>query len=89
MIYIPLNSQKKLKERYGDSIFVAEIPDLSITVCFKDMAIDILNDKWYQDRKGNLEEEQIRMINAAANLIKNEIQCTQYQTDYYPSLNDI
>ena len=45
MIYIPLNSQKKLKERYGDSIFVAEIPDLSITVCFKDMVIDILNDK--------------------------------------------
>ena len=89
MIYIPLNSQKKLKERYGDSIFVAEIPDLSITVCFKDMVIDILNDKWYQDRKGNLEEEQIRMINAAANLIKNEIRCTQYQTDYYPSLSDI
>ena len=89
MIYIPLNGQKKLKERYGDSIIFGEIPGVSITVCFKDMANDVLNDKWYQDRKGNLEEEQIRVIHAAANLIKNEIRCTQYQTDYYPSLNDI
>ena len=36
---------------------------------------DILNDKWYQDRKGNLEEERIRLMHAAANRIKNEIRC--------------
>ena len=29
------------------------------------------------------------MIHAAANLIKNQIRCTQYQTDSYPSLNYI
>ena len=29
------------------------------------------------------------MIRAAANLIKNKIRCTQYETDSYPSLNDI
>ena len=80
---------KKLKERYGDSIFFAETPGLSNTVCFKDMAGDILNDKCYQDRKGSLEEEQIRVIRAAANLIKNEIRCTQCETDSHPSLNDI
>ena len=58
-------AEKKLKERYGDSTFFAETPGLSSTVCFKDMAHDILNDKWYQDRKVNLEEEQIRVIHAA------------------------
>ena len=36
--------------------FFAKIPGLSNTICFKDMAIDLLNDKWYQDRKCNLEE---------------------------------
>ena len=29
------------------------------------------------------------MIHEAANLTKNEIRCNQYQTDFYPSLNDI
>ena len=66
-------AEKKLKERYGDSTFFAETCGLSSTVCFKGMARDILNDKWYQDRKVNLEEEQIGVIHAAANLIKNEI----------------
>ena len=51
--------------------FFAKIPGLSNTICFKDMAIDLLNDKWYQDRKCNLEEERIRVIHAAACLIKN------------------
>ena len=53
------------------------------------MAGEILNDKWYQDGKGNLEEERIRVIYAAANIMKNEIRCTQYETDSYPALNDI
>ena len=48
-----------------------------------------MNDKWYQDRKGNLEEGRIRVIRAAANLIKNQVRCTQYETDSYPSLNEI
>ena len=34
------------------------------------MTGDILNVKWYQDRKVNLEEERIRVIRAATNLIK-------------------
>ena len=46
------------------------------TLCVKDMAGDILNDKRHQDRKGNLEEERIRLMRAAANRIKNEIRCT-------------
>ena len=63
-------TEKKVKERYGDSIFFGETPGVSNTVCFKDMTSDILNDKWYQDRKVNLEEERIKVIRAATNLIK-------------------
>ena len=29
------------------------------------------------------------MIRGAANLIKNQVRCTQYETDSYPSLNEI
>ena len=28
------------------------------------------------------------MIRGAANLIKNQVRCTQYETDSYPSLNE-
>ena len=73
MMCIPLNGWKKVKERYRDSIFFAENPDLSNTIYFKEMAIDIVNDKGYQDRQGNLEEERIRVIRVAENLIKNAL----------------
>lgn len=81
--------KQKVERTLWSSIFFTETPHFSNTVCFKDMAAGaILNDKWYQYRKANL-EERMRVIHAAANLIKNEIQCTQYETDSYPSLNDI
>ena len=62
-----------MKERYRDSIFFAENPDLSNTIYFKEMANDIVNDKEYQDRQGNLEEERIRVIRVAENLIKSAL----------------
>ena len=73
MMCIPLNGWKKVKERSRDTIFFAENPDLSNIIYFKEMANDIVNDKGYQDRQGNLEEERIRVIRVAENLIKNAL----------------
>lgn len=49
-----------------------------------------MNDKWYEDQKDNLHEEKYHVITAAAaNLIKNQVRCTNFDTDFYPLLEDI
>ena len=69
--------------------FFTNLPGHSNTVCFKDTASEIINDKWYGDRKENLFEEKSCIISAAAKLIKNEVRCTKFNTDFYPTLEDI
>lgn len=48
-----------------------------------------MDDKWYKDKKDNLLEERSCIITAAAKLIKHEVCCTNFDTDYYPLLEDI
>ena len=48
-----------------------------------------MDDKWYKDQKDNLLEERSCIITAAAKLIKHEVCCTNFNTDYYPLLEDI
>lgn len=79
----------KLIDYYGDTIFFTDQPGRPNTVCFKDMASEILSDKWCNGRKESMQEEKARVITAAAKLIKNELRCTQFDTEYYPSLEDI
>ena len=43
--------KQKLKDRYSDSIYFAEINGRSDVVCFRDMAKYILSEAWYNSRK--------------------------------------
>ena len=52
---------------------------------FTDMANSIMSDAWYADRKDNTGEENLRVINAAARLLLNEMRCTDYKSKLYPS----
>ena len=56
---------------------------------FKDTESEIINDKWYEDRKENLYEEKSHIISAGAKIIKNEVRCAKFNTDFYPTLDDI
>ena len=52
------------------------------------MASTIFSEQWYKDRKDNFNDKKVRIITAAANLIKNEIRCIRYETNVYPSKAD-
>ena len=57
-IYSLKRMKQKLEAHYGETIFFTNLPGRSSTVCFKDTASEIINDKWYEDRKENLYEEK-------------------------------
>ena len=88
-VYSIKRMKQKLKEKYGDSIFFAEVPGRPNIVCLKDMAAHVIVDSWYKDRKSNIDQESERIIATAAKLIKFEIREKQYQCDYYPDNTDI
>ena len=88
-IYSLKRMKQKLGDHYGETTFLTNLPGRSNTVSVKDTGCEIINDKWYKDRKENLYEEKSRMISAAAKLIKNEVCCTKLNTNFYPTLEDI
>ena len=81
--------ETKLKEQYGDLVYFVREPGLPTKVCFTDMANSILSDAWCADRNENIGEDNLRVLSAAARLLLNEMRCTDYQSEFYPSSNDI
>ena len=49
----------------------------------------IINEKWYSEKKGNIEDETERIVITAAKIIRAEIRDTEYNSDSYPTNNDI
>ena len=54
----------------GIIFFFAEVNGRKKIVCFRDMAGLIINDKWYEAKRDNIEYESERIVLAAAKTIK-------------------
>ena len=58
-------------------------------VCFRDAAGVLINNKWYESRKNNVEEEAEQIVKLGAKIIVGQIRTTKYDTDVYPSHDDV
>ena len=90
-VFVPKYIKQTLMDRYGNQIFFAEINGRK-NVCFRGAANHIINDKWYKDRKSNIDEEGERIVKTAAKIIKNEFKNflqTVDSTKYYPAPDDV
>ena len=80
--------KQKLKDKYGDVVFFAEISGRKNVVCFQSKASLIISDKWYSERRANVQDEAIHIIDTAAKLIKDNLRITlqkNYSTETYPT----
>lgn len=69
----------KLKDKYKDHIFFAELNRKSDVVCLKDTASLIINNAWYDAREKDAEKDSERIIKRAAKLILSNMQTTKIQ----------
>ena len=81
--------KKKLKDRYSDHLYFAEINGRKNVLCFKSMANCIINEKWYEKRQINVDNEAKRIVITAAKLIQEEIRNVKLSLDSYPNKDDI
>lgn len=88
-VYTLKRLKRKLQEHYGDFIFFAEVEGRSNVLCFKNMAKYIINDKWHSERNDSIEDEVERIIIAAAKIIRAEIREKSYDSELYPTNEDI
>lgn len=75
--------KSRLLKKYEDDIMIVETGNTS-TVCFKNTGYKILNDTWYANVKSNPEEERMRVMKAAADIITEDIRSRVYNTTDYP-----
>ena len=81
--------KKKLKDRYSDHLYFAEINGRKNVLCFKNMANYIINEKWYEKRQINVDDEAKRIVITATKLIREEIRNIKLSLDSYPNKDDI
>lgn len=67
----------------------AEIEGRSNVVCFRNMASYIINEKWYSEKKDDIQDEANRIVTAAAKIINSAIRESKYDPKKYPTNDDI
>lgn len=85
--------KSRLLQKFGEDILIVDSSNKT-TICFKNTGYKILTDNWYNTMKSsNREEERLRVVKAAADIILEDIRSQVYNTTEYPPtdnfLNDV
>eukprot|EP00794_Sanderia_malayensis_P002755 gene2755-3185_t len=87
-VYSVKMTQTKLKEEYNESMRLVTREGKS-NIILLDRTAEILCEKWYKDRKSDVDAESEHVIKTAAALIKGVIKNHELETRTYPSMDDI
>ena len=77
--------KNRLKKKYSNTIFFAEVNGEADVVCFEDTASSIVNDAWFQNRQAKGEDETRCIVKTAAKIIASELRSLTYSTVAYPT----
>lgn len=85
--YTTKHLKNKLSDYYGSNIIITDLPGRSKIISFRMATYRILHDMWYEERKSNPEEGQLRVVSAAAEIIRTDIRGFVYNLGEYSSLH--
>lgn len=85
--YVPTEKtiKRKLKEKYGNDIILSTNKNKVCIVCFRNTGYKILTNHWYEQKNADEHQERLRIIKAAAAIIREDIRTQIYDTLSYPS----
>jgi hypothetical protein len=78
-----------LEKRYEGHIFISHLSGKSNVVCLKNLASNIVTDKWFNDLKDSGDEKSVKIVKTAARLIRSEIKDMEFDMKHYPSGEDM
>ena len=77
--------KKKLNDRCKEHVNFVAADDKTTKLCFKDMIDYLINEKWYENKLEDKNDEAQRIIITAAKLVMEDIRSKKYDSEYYPS----
>ncbi len=78
-----------IQKHFGEDIVITEINGKPNVVTFRHTASSIISDFHSQPKDIDQQSEKLRIIQAAAQLIKSEVKAVSQPKDVYPSLDDM
>ena len=87
--YTPKYMKKRVIEHLGDDVIITEITGKPNVVTFRSNAASILHKFFERPKQQDDNVEKLRIIETAANLIKNEIKLVETSKINYPLADDI
>lgn len=72
-VYTFKHMKKKLCSHYSSNITITELPGKISIATLKENTHRILTENWYAERKSNVSDERMRVVKAAAAIIREDI----------------
>jgi hypothetical protein len=83
----------KLKEHYGDDIYITDTQSKVPVVCFRNSSDRIIHEHWYEARKTDIQEEEERIMAKAGEIARRSIEDFVFDNKTYNNprcfMNDI
>lgn len=87
--YSSYHMKLKLQKHFGEKIVITELNGKSNVVTFLSTAQSLLHTFYEQKKRDSSQQEALRLVLTAAELIRNEIKSVEVCSDFYPSLSEI
>lgn len=94
--YLPENvtpwSEKNLKLRLigklKNTVIITEVPGKPAVLCLKNKCDELISDEWFKNNT-NTEEKRLKVLKAAAEILKEDIRSMVCDVDTYPAVDDV
>lgn len=80
-----LTMKTKLIEHFGDRIIITCTQNRVPVVCFRNRSEKIIYDRWYDERMKSEEEEELRIMKKAGEIVRKHVESAVYENTSYPS----
>lgn len=76
--------KQKLINKYGSEIIMVERPPKPTVICFRNTGYKVIEKFWSEEKAATQEDERLRIVRAAAAIIREDIRSKVYETSSYP-----
>lgn len=76
--------KSRISKKYGEDVLILESVNKEAVICFRNLGYKILSNSWYENRMSDPQEERLRIIKTAADIILQDIRSQVYNTKEYP-----
>ena len=81
--------KKKIIERFEDDVVIAEIDGRPDVITMRPTVTKILHNFYYERKEDSTHREEMRVVKAAATMIKNDIKRHDGSKEIYPLSSDM